>query len=151
MERFVPIVHAVAAVFTVIELGLTSYLVSPFYWGTPSDLSFMVFNSVWSLLLLAYLFLTPLYYARVFHGLIALVLEWITVIFWFAGSIALAASWGSPRCNGDTYCGSTEAAIAFGFFIWALFAFLVFIDTLAFLRGRGHHTTAAQPKPYAGA
>lgn len=144
MERFVPIVHAVTAVFTVIELGLTAYLVSPLWW-TPSILSFMVFNSVWTLLLLAYLFLTPLYYARFFHGVVALALEWITMIFWFAGSIALAAYWGSPRCDGNTYCGSTEAAIAFGFFIWALFAFLVFVDTLAFLRGRGHST--AQPKP----
>jgi len=150
MERFVPIVHAITAVFAVIELGLTAYLVSP-WWGTPSVLAFMLFNSIWSLIILAYLFLTPLYYARFFHGVVALALEWITMIFWFAGSIALAAWWGSPRCDGNTYCGSTEAAIAFGFFLWALFAFLVFVDTVAFLRGRGHNTTAAQPKPYVGA
>ncbi|KAH6847051.1 membrane-associating domain-containing protein [Chaetomium sp. MPI-CAGE-AT-0009] len=145
MERFVPIAHAVTAVFTVIELGLTAYLVSPWRWGPPSVLSFMVFNSVWSLLLLAYLFLTPLYYSRFFHGVLALVLEWVTMIFWFAGSIALAAQWGAPRCDGNSYCGSTEAAIAFGFFIWALFAFLVFVDTKKFLRG-GENSTA-QPKP----
>lgn len=115
-------------------------------------MSFMLFNSIWSLLVLAYLAISPVYYARFFHALAALALEWITMIFWFAGSIALACYWGSPRCEGDTYCGSTEAAIAFGFFLWALFGFLVFVDTLATLRSRGHHTTtAAQPKPYVGA
>ncbi|KAK4153350.1 membrane-associating domain-containing protein [Chaetomidium leptoderma] len=148
MERFVPIVHAVTAVFAVIELGLTAYLVSPWHWGTPSILAFMLFNSVWSLLVLAYLFLTPLYYARFFHGIVALAIEWITMIFWFAGSIALATYSGSSRCDGNTYCGSVQAAIAFGFFLWALFGFLVVVDTLAFLRGRGHHT--AQPKPHVG-
>jgi hypothetical protein len=109
-------------------------------------MSFMLFNSVWTLLVLAYLALTPLYFAHSFHALAALILEWITMIFWFAGSIALATFWGSPRCDGNTYCGSTDAAIAFGFFLWALFAFLVLVDTMATLRARGHSTSAA-PKP----
>jgi hypothetical protein len=113
-------------------------------------MSFMLFNSIWTQLVLAYLYLTPLYYARFFHGIAALAVEWITMLFWFAGSIALAAHFGSPRCGGNTYCGSTQAAVAFGFFIWALFAFLCLVDTMAFLRGRGQRTTA-QPKPYVGA
>lgn len=117
---------------------------SPLWW-TPSVLSFMLFNSVWTLLLLAYLFFTQLYFPRFFHDVVALALEWITLIFWFAGSIALAAYWGSPRCDGNTYCGSTEAAIAFGFFIWALLAFLVFVETREFLHGRKHRSTAQKP------
>jgi hypothetical protein len=125
-------------------------VVSPFRWGTPSILSFMVFNSVWSLLVLAYLFVTPLYYARFFHAAAAALVQWITVIFWFAGAVALASYWGSPSCGGNTYCGSTEAAIAFGFFLWVLFTVLAYFDSMAYLRG-GEHSTAAQPKPYAGA
>lgn len=108
----------------------------------------MLFNSVWTLLVLAYIFLSPRYFARFFHGVVALILEWVTMIFWFAGSIALAARLGTPECGGNTYCGSAKAAVAFGFFIWALFAFLVFVDTLAFMRGRGHSATA-HPKPHA--
>lgn len=110
----------------------------------------MLFNSIWSLLVLAYVGLTPLYYTRIFHSLASLALEWVTMIFWFAGSIALAAYWGSPRCGGNTFCGSVEAAIAFGFFLWALFGFVVFVDTLGALRSRGHHTTttAGGPKPH---
>lgn len=107
----------------------------------------MLFNSIWSLLVLAYVALTPLYYARIFHRMASLALEWITMIFWFAGSIALASYWGSPDCGGNTFCGSVEAAVAFGFFLWALFGFLVFVDTLDALRSRGHNTSA-HPKPH---
>ncbi|AEO67811.1 uncharacterized protein THITE_2116910 [Thermothielavioides terrestris NRRL 8126] len=114
-------------------------------------MSFMLFNSIWTLLVLAYLAVSPVYFARFFHALAALGVGWITMIFWFAGSIALASYWGSPRCDGNTYCGSTEAAVAFGFFLWALFGFLVFVDTVAALRGRGHHASTAQPKPSVGA
>ncbi|KAK3291847.1 membrane-associating domain-containing protein [Chaetomium fimeti] len=147
MERFVPIAHGVAALFAVIELGLTAYVVTPkyYYYFLPAVVSFMLFNSIWSLLVLAYLFVTPIYFPRIFHGVVALALEWITMIFWFGGSVGLAAHFGTPRCEGNTYCGSAQAAIAFGFFLWVLFAFLVFVDTMAFLRGRGQST--AQPKP----
>lgn len=95
----------------------------------------MLFNSVWSLLVLVYIALTPRYVPSLFHGTVSLALEWITTIFWFAGSIALAVYWGSPHCGGNTYCGSVQAAIAFGFFLWALFAYLAIVDTL---RARGH-------------
>jgi hypothetical protein len=128
-----------------------SVVVSPFNgrW-TPSTMSFMLFNSIWSLLVLAYVGLTPMYFPGIFHNLASLALEWITMIFWFAGSIALAAYWGSPSCGGNTFCGSVEAAIAFGFFLWVLFAFLVIVDTMEFLRTRGNHTSTG-PKPYVGA
>ncbi|KAL2018740.1 hypothetical protein VTK56DRAFT_446 [Thermocarpiscus australiensis] len=148
MERFVPISLAVTAVFDIIELGLTAYIVSP-YWSTPSSMAFMLFNSIWTLLVLAYIGVTTFYFSQFYHRLGALALRWITMIFWFAGSIALAAYWGSPACGGNTYCGSVEAAIAFGFFLWALFGFLVLVDTLDFLRARGHHTS--KPPTHVGA
>lgn len=124
---FVAIAHIVAAVFSVIELGLTAYLVSVYdgyYYGgyysgaSPDRTNFMLFNAIWSLLVLAYVGLTPLYMTNLFHKLAALALEAITMIFWFAGSIALAVMIGAPRCGGNTFCGSYEAAIAFGFFLW---------------------------------
>lgn len=153
------IIHAVAAVFTIIELGLTAYVASAFHWGwwssSPSQVNFMVFNSVWSLLVLAYVGITPIYMTSVFHKLAALVLNVITTIFWFAGSIALAVSIGGPwRCGGDTFCGSAEAAIAFGFFLWALFMVLTIVDALEALRSRGHNAPAdgvSKPNAYAGA
>lgn len=79
----------------------------------------MVFNSIWSLLVLIYVGITPLYYERLFHKLASVALLIITTIFWFAGSIALAVHVGGPWiCGANRVCGASEAAIAFGFFLW---------------------------------
>lgn len=126
---FVAIPHIVTVLLSIIELGLTAYVVSVydgswdngyFYYGgwSPSRVNFMLFNSIWSLLVLAYVGLTPLFMTSIFHKLAALGLEAITMIFWFAGSIALADFIGVPRCHGNDFCGSIQAAVAFGFFLW---------------------------------
>lgn len=79
-------------------------------WGYSSPrVSFMLFNSVWTLLVLLYVALTPLYLASLHHKLAATVITTITAIFWFAGSIALAVVSGG---------GVVAAAVAFGFFLW---------------------------------
>lgn len=113
----------------------------------------MVFNSVWSLLVLAYIGLVPLYMTSVFHRLAALALNVITAIFWFAGSIAVAVGFGGPYdCRGSRSCQSAEAAIAFGFFLWAIFTFLAVVDAIESLRRRGHHVETKQPtNAYPGA
>ena len=108
----------------------------------------MLFASIWSLLVLAYVGLTPIYFVSAFHNLAALILEWITAIFWFAGSIASAANWSSTHCGGDTYCGTSNAVVAFGFFLFALFTFLAVVDTLGLRRARG--TATGTGKPYGG-
>ncbi|KAI1823297.1 membrane-associating domain-containing protein [Xylaria intraflava] len=141
--NFVPILHIVAAILAVIELGLTAYWASLFhgYW-TPSSVNFMLFNSVWSLVVLLYIGLTPLYMTSIFHRTAALALNIVTTIFWFAGSIAVAVWFGGPYdCHGDRACSDAEATIAFGFFLWASFAFLTAIDGLESLRRRGHNVS----------
>lgn len=123
---FAAIAHIVAAVFSLIVLGLTAYIISGYeayyggFYGTrsPDRVNFMLFNAIWSLLVLAYVGLTPLYMTSLFHKLAALALEAITMIFWFAGAIALAVLTGAGRCGGNSYCGSAQAAVAFGFFLW---------------------------------
>lgn len=74
----------------------------------------MLFNSVWSLLVLLYLVLTPLYAANLYHKLVATGLNTVTAIFWFAGSIALAVV---------TAGGVSAAATAFGFFLWCVYPY----------------------------
>jgi hypothetical protein len=113
----------------------------------------MLFASIWSLLVLLYVGLTPLYMTRFFHKLVSVGLLAVTTIFWFAGSIALAVDFGGPyHCGGNHLCGSIEAAIAFGFFLWALFGFLLVLDAIEALRSRGHNTTTgSHAQPYAGA
>ncbi|KAI1748897.1 membrane-associating domain-containing protein [Xylaria castorea] len=156
---FAPIVHLVAAIFAIIELGLTAYWASLYhsYFGfggnSPSTVNFMIFNSVWSILVLVYIGLTPLYMTSVFHRLGALAVNVITAIFWFAGSIALAVGFGGPYdCHGVRSCQVAEAAIAFGFFLWAIFTFLAVVDAIESLRRRGHHVeTNKQTNAYPGA
>lgn len=138
---FVAIAHIAAAVFALVELGLTAYIISEYdysswgWWGygstsgsySPDRVNFMLFNAIWSLLVLAYVGLTPLYLAGFFHKLAALALEAVTVVFWFAGSIALAVFVGAPRCGANSLCASYQAAVAFGFFLWyVLSSFLSF-------------------------
>ncbi|KAI9149119.1 hypothetical protein HJFPF1_11167 [Paramyrothecium foliicola] len=131
------IIHAVLAVFLIIELGLTGWCVDVThgFWGsaTPASWAFMLFNTIWSILVLIYIAVIPLVFARAFHSLVALVLEGITAIFWFAGSIAMAVTVAG---------GTPAAAVAFGFFIWALFTGLFVYDLLGFLRSRGHSAHA---------
>ncbi|KAI1764682.1 membrane-associating domain-containing protein [Hypoxylon sp. FL1150] len=158
---FIPIIHIVAAVFAIVELGLTAYLASRYdrWWygygsdSSPSRVNFMIFNSVWSLLVLAYVGLVPLYMTSLFHRLAALALNAVTTIFWFAGSIALAVFVGGPyECGSDSLCGTAEAAVAFGFFLWALFCCLTVIDALDSLRSRGHNVTSpSKTNAYPGA
>ncbi|KAH7018488.1 marvel domain-containing protein [Microdochium trichocladiopsis] len=133
------IVHAVAFVFAIIELGLTAYAAQWFFfgWAAPT-VNFMVFNSVWSILVLIYVGVIPLVASRIFHKLVSFGLNALTALFWFAGSIALAVRYGpSVSCNGNNVCGSTKAAIAFGFFLWAIFTALAVIDGLGSFRNRG--------------
>lgn len=112
----------------------------------------MLFNSIWSLLVLAYVGLTPLYATRLFHKLASLALLAITTIFWFSGSIALAVA--IPHGCHVTWCNTVAAAAAFGFFLFVLFAFLTALDAIEAMRSRGHHTTTTthgHAKPYVGA
>ncbi|KAL0929679.1 uncharacterized protein CTRU02_215322 [Colletotrichum truncatum] len=147
----VPIAHIVAAVFSIIELGLSGYVASSYWWRSPDIVNFIIFCSVWSLLVLAYVGLTPLYLTRFFHKLVSLGLLVITTIFWFAGAIAYAVFVGHPRCGANTYCGSAQAGVAFAFFVWAIFTFLTVLDTLEAMRSRGHSTSTKANHAYPGA
>ncbi|KAH8653854.1 hypothetical protein BX600DRAFT_440905 [Xylariales sp. PMI_506] len=157
--NLVPIAHIAAAIFAAVELGLTAYLASlytghSYAWSpdydepiigysgwVPSIISFMVFASAWSLLVLLYIGLTPLYLTSIFHKIASVALNCITACFWFGGSVALAVEFGGPPgdCGASAACGSVRAAITLGFFLCALFVFLAIVDTFESLRSRGHN------------
>ena len=85
---------------------------------SPSQVNFLVFTSVWTLLATAYLALTPIYMPRAAHKFVILAIEAVTMIFWFAGFIALAVFLsGLNLCLGNV-CRSAEAATVFGAFEW---------------------------------
>ncbi|KJZ75372.1 hypothetical protein HIM_05298 [Hirsutella minnesotensis 3608] len=143
----VTIAYGALALFLIIELGLTGYAVDKtdnFWVSPPSQISFMLFNSIWSILVLTYVALTPRFMARLYHGLVGFALLAVTALFWFAGSIALAVLIGVPRCRGRTFCQSVQAAVAFGFFIWAIFTALAALAGLSAFRGGANADGAAK-------
>jgi uncharacterized BrkB/YihY/UPF0761 family membrane protein len=147
----ITIVHAVLALFLIIELGLTGGIVSDTngYWSnSPSSYAFLLFCTIWSILVLLYLALTPRFAPRLYHGMVALGLLLVTTIFWFAGSIAIAV-FVSDHCRHGSHCQTAQAATAFGFFIWAIFTGLTVMEGLAFNRTRGGATADVRSKPAA--
>lgn len=153
------VLHIVAAVFAIIELGLTAYWASLYngFWGygtySPPSINFMIFASVWSLLVLIYLAFSPLFMPSIFRRQAAFSLIVVTDIFWFAGSIAIAVLFGPPYvCGSQTACSTAQAAITFGFLLWALFSILAIMDGTEVLRRHGHSVaTSKSTDAYPGA
>lgn len=137
------IIHGVLALFLVIELGLIAYCMSDFKQVTfsykmftksssgislldnwpgsaPSAVYFIMFNTIWSGFVLIYVAAVPIYAVGIFSGLVATVLEGITSLFWFSGSLSMAV-WVRR--------GVAVTAVAFGFMILILFLGL-FINSL---------------------
>lgn len=86
------------AVFAFLILILLSYSAHNWsYYGTPSQMAFLIFCAVWTLLALVYLVLAPMKMQQYAHKYTILAVEAVTMIFWFAGFIAMAdfLSWWS--------------------------------------------------------
>lgn len=79
----------------------------------------MLFTSVWTLLAVAYLVLAPARFPAAAHKYAIAGVEAVTMIFWFAAWVAVAALWGDIGCGSRSgVCGAGTAAIVFGAFIW---------------------------------
>ncbi|KAG6009196.1 hypothetical protein E4U21_003049 [Claviceps maximensis] len=136
--------YGAIALLDIICLGLLGYAVNAWsnYFNffrrtsSPSSANFMLFNTIWTLLVLVYLVLIPRLAAALYLSVVAVALLGITTIFWFAGSIALASFLGVGNCGGD-FCSvyqAAQAATAFGFFIWIMLTVLLVFEGLAFWR-----------------
>ena len=94
-----------------------------FYFNTtsPSQVNFLLFCAVWSILAVAFLIFSPRYDTQgrhVGHKFAILAVDAVTALFWFAGFIALAAFIGVPNCGNSHICGALQASVAFGAFLW---------------------------------
>ena len=105
-------------------------LVANFYddetiFDSPSEINYLIFVAIWTLLVLAFLMLAPKFFPKAAHNLVILALEFITMIFWFAGFIALAVEADDLLCgvlddvdDCDAPDASAKAAAAFAAFTW---------------------------------
>ncbi|KHN95464.1 MARVEL-like domain protein [Metarhizium album ARSEF 1941] len=131
------------------SLGLLAYVVYSwsgdisYGWGytrhfdSPSQVNFMLFNTIWTILVLVYLGVFPRFLKSLYKSIAALALLAISTVLWLVGSIVLAVFLGASNCNVNAVCGpyrSAQAATAFGFAIWAMFTVLSVLELLALLK-----------------
>ena len=84
---------------------------------SPSEINFLIFASAWTILALIYLIVAPWKVPDAAHKFGILAAEAVTMIFWFAGFIALAVFLGDRVCYGHV-CSAAKAAAAFAAFEW---------------------------------
>ena len=119
-----------------IEDKFSNAFIGEYNIDTPGEISYLIFVAVWTLLVLAFLMLAPKFFPSLAHNLVILGLEFLTMIFWFAGFIALAVEVDDTFCNVykdiedlndvdsdfegecDSADAATKATIAFAILAW---------------------------------
>jgi len=138
--------RAAQAVLTIIILGLTAYAVSDWAWNwSPAELNFILFCSVWTILSLAYLTIAPVRFETAAHKFGILAAEFLTMIFWFAGFIALAVLLTDTHCYHWGPCRAAKAAVVFAAFEWLLFAATTIMASLHVWRTRNTNNSKHDP------
>ncbi|CAI6274463.1 unnamed protein product [Periconia digitata] len=139
--------RAVQAIFSIIVLGLTAYVVDSYaYWWSWDSVDFMLFCSIWTILAVLYLVLTPSRFPAAAHKYAILGVEALTMIFWFAAWVAVASLWGKIRCGSQGgVCGAGTAAIVFSAFIWLAFVATTVVAALH-VRRTARADTSAPPQ-----
>lgn len=119
--------YATALVFSIIELGLSAYIVdvtSSEFYSTNSRYTFTLFCSVWTIVVTAFLLAFPFLSRRGgnsiqsanherFMAPLTISLNGLTFIFWLASFAALADLY-----NGFSPRGVTGAQLAFAVMLW---------------------------------
>lgn len=95
----------------------------------------MLGNTVWSILALAFISITPLVWSYAFHNLVALLLLAVTTVVWLGGSIAIASILGDLVEKWKNIYTISQPIVAFSFFIWATFAALMSLEVVGLLKG----------------
>ncbi|KAK9450356.1 membrane-associating domain-containing protein [Limtongia smithiae] len=107
--------------FSLLVLCLTA---STLHASATSSAGFVLFCSLWSFIVLAYVVGAPVFCPLLTEAvpLIPLAVEVLTSIFWISGFIALAATYAKSSCG--TGCNTAKAAIAF-----SVFEFIAFVTS----------------------
>jgi len=127
MVNFMLPLRGAQAVLTIVVLGLTSYVSNWWanYWRdmSPTEVNFLLFSSVFSLITTTYLSLAALNKlpALASNRYALLGADVMTMIFWFGGFVALAVFLSTRVCFGNV-CNVAKASVAFGALNWVLFA-----------------------------
>lgn len=118
VDTVILVLLGTALVFAILELGLSAYVVSVVDYYHQSRFNFIVFSSIWTMLVTAFLLLFPMASKRKSssYGWIVgttLALNCLTMIFWLGGFAAFADLW-----LGDFLIGVLAAELAFAVLLW---------------------------------
>ncbi|KAI1632616.1 membrane-associating domain-containing protein [Biscogniauxia mediterranea] len=129
--------RAAQLVFAFIVMGLSAYVAHWYNADTltspPSQISWLLFVSIFTIISVGYLELAPRFMPRATHPYAALALEFSNLLFYFAGFIALSVFISKLLFCRGSVCGAAQADVAFGafeFLLWAGSAALMGKDVL---------------------
>jgi len=86
---------------------------------SPSEINFLIFNSIWTILTLVYVTVVPMKFPRAAPRYALLGADCLVMIFWFSGFIALAVFLTSRVCFGNV-CNVAKTAVAFSAAEWCV-------------------------------
>ncbi|KAH9867390.1 hypothetical protein IAQ61_007982 [Plenodomus lingam] len=135
--------RALQAITAIGVLSLMAYVSSWWtrHWrqAAPSEIAFLVFTSVWSLASLLPLLLFPLRFSHLLakpivrYGLLAL--EAMTMVYWFAGFIALAVFLNDRVCFGMV-CDTARAGAGVSAASWLVWGVSVGLGAWGIVKDR---------------
>ncbi|KAI0900896.1 membrane-associating domain-containing protein [Annulohypoxylon nitens] len=124
--------RAAQMVFAIIVMGLTAYVA---HWynvdtltSSPSQINWLLAVSIFTIVSVLYLELTPRFVPKLSHQLVAMGLEACNALFYFAGFIALSVFMSRLLFCRGSVCGAAQASIAFGameFLLWTASAIVM--------------------------
>ncbi|KAJ7644968.1 marvel domain-containing protein [Roridomyces roridus] len=119
----------------------------PFHGSSPSQVNFLLFTSVWTLALaLPYLVFSYRYVPDAAHKFGIMAAEFVTMVFWFGGFIALAVyTTDFLSCSQAPVCQAAQAATTLAAVEWVLFMITMVLSMVHVWRTR--HSNDARPAP----
>jgi hypothetical protein len=116
---------------------------------SPTEVNFMIFSPVWSLLALAALIVVPWkmpYVAQNTGPKIGLlVLELLTTLYWFGGFVALAVFLSDRICFG-TVCSVAKASTAISALNWVAWMVTLVLSVVRVFFHKGASGAVTAPK-----
>ncbi|KAF1944879.1 hypothetical protein EJ02DRAFT_397353 [Clathrospora elynae] len=136
-------VRAVQTVLSIIVLGLMAYVSSwwSIHWrqSSPSEINYLIFAPAWSLLALVPLLLVPLKFSHLQDSTAGrwgmLGLEGLTMLFWFAGFVALAVFLSGRICFGMV-CDVARASTTISAMSWLAWAVTFVFGVISMVKRR---------------
>lgn len=89
------------------------------WWAFSNTVNYVLFLACWTTFVATpYVTAAPIYAPRLAHRFVIPAVEVITMIFWFAGFVALGAELPRPAGCVWSTCHALQAATVFGAFEW---------------------------------